>query len=57
MALKTFEPNTLPKIKEALRHLAQHPLEGKPPKGFKKDTVWSYRGWPYRILYRLIGTE
>jgi len=56
--LRTFEPNTLPKIKEAFRHLAQYPLEGNPLKGkFKKDKVWSYRVWPYRILYRHTRAE
>ena len=56
--LKTFEPTTFTKIKAALRHLASHPLEGKLLKGkFKKEKVRSYRAWPYRILYRLVGSE
>lgn len=56
--LKTFEPNTIKKIKEALRHLAHYPLEGKLLKGkYKKDKVRSYRIWPYRLLYRLVGGE
>ena len=24
---------------------------------FQKDKVWSYRVWPYRILYRRVGSE
>ena len=56
--LKTFEPTTIAKIKEALRHLAHYPLEGKPLKGkYKKEKVRSYRIWPYRLLYRLVGAE
>ena len=54
--LKTFEPTTFTKIKAALRHLASHPLEGNKGK-FKKEKVRSYRVWPYRILYCLIGSE
>jgi len=53
-----FEAGTRERIKEALRHLADHPLDGKPLKGrFQKDKVWSYRVWPYRILYRKAGVE
>ncbi len=56
--LRTFQQNTLLKIKAALRHLAQYPLEEKPLRGkFIKDKVWSYRVWPYRILYRHTGAE
>ncbi len=56
--LEIFDPPTLTKIKEALRHLSFHPLEGKPLKGrYKKEKVRSYRIWPYRILYRLTGSE
>ncbi len=56
--LKPFDPPTLIKIKEALRHLASHPLEGKSLKGrYKKEKVRSYRIWPYRILYRLVDSE
>ena len=56
--LETFDPSTLTKIKEALRHLSCHPLEGKSLKGkYKKDKVRSYRVWLYRILYRLVGSE
>lgn len=56
--LEGFEADLKEKIKEALRYLAQNPLEGKPLKGkFQKDKVWSYRVWPYRILYRRIGSE
>lgn len=51
--LNVFDESTRQRIKNALRHLAQHPLDGKPLKGkFQKDKVWSYRVWPYRILYR-----
>ncbi len=56
--LERFEAGTRERIKEALRHLADHPLDGKPLKGrFQKDKVWSYRVWPYRILYRKTGVE
>jgi mRNA-degrading endonuclease RelE of RelBE toxin-antitoxin system len=55
---KAFDEVTRGRIKEALRHLAEHPLDGKPLKGqFQKEKVWSYRVWPYRILYRRIGSE
>jgi mRNA-degrading endonuclease RelE of RelBE toxin-antitoxin system len=44
-------------IRERIRHLADHPSEGKPLKGrFQKDKVWSYRVWPYRVLYRTAGS-
>ena len=53
-----FDAGTRDKIKDAIRHLADHPLDGKPLKGkFQKDKVWSYRVWPYRILYRKTGSE
>jgi mRNA-degrading endonuclease RelE of RelBE toxin-antitoxin system len=56
--LEGFEAETRERIKEALRHLADHPHDGKPLKGrFQKDKVWSYRVWPYRILYRKTGAE
>jgi addiction module RelE/StbE family toxin len=56
--LKDCDDPTRERVKEALRHLAEHPLDGKPLKGhFQKDKVWSYRVWPYRILYRRIGSE
>ncbi len=56
--LKAFAPATITKIKEALRHLSFHPLEGKSLKGpYKKEKVRAYRVWPYRILYRLVGSE
>lgn len=56
--LEAFETETRERIKTALRHLAQNPLEGKPLKGrFQKERVWSYRVWPYRILYRRIGAD
>ena len=56
--LKSFDLPTLTKIKEALRHLSAHPLEGKSLKGkYQKEKVRSYRIWPYRILYRLAGSE
>ena len=51
--LEAFDAETKEKIKEALRHLAENPLDGKPLKGkFQKEKIWSYRVWPYRILYR-----
>ena len=54
----SFDAGTRNKIKDAIRHLANHPLEGKPIKGkFQKEKVWSYRVWPYRILYRKTGSE
>lgn len=54
----SFDAGTRDKIKNAIRHLADHPLDGKPLKGkFQKDKVWSYRVWPYRILYRKTGAE
>lgn len=56
--LEAFEAITRERIKEALRHLAGHPRDGKPLKGrFQKDKVWSYRVWPYRILYRTVGND
>lgn len=56
--LKAFDADTTDRIKSALRHLGDHPLDGKPLKGrFQKDKVWSYRVWPYRILYRMTGSE
>lgn len=56
--LDAFDQPTKDRIKEALRHLAQHPTDGKPLKGkFQKDNVWSYRVWPYRLLYRRAGAE
>ncbi|MEK7761312.1 MAG: type II toxin-antitoxin system RelE/ParE family toxin [Nitrospirota bacterium] len=56
--LKDCDDPTRERVKEALRHLAEHPLDGKPLKGhFQKDKVWSYRIWPYRILYRRVGSE
>ena len=56
--LEAFDTNRKEKIKEALRHLARNPLDGKPLKGrFQKEKVWSYRVWPYRILYRRAGSE
>ena len=60
-ALKDLKDCDKPKqerVKEPLRHLAEHLLDGKPLKGhFQKDKVWSYRVWPYRILYRRVGSE
>jgi mRNA-degrading endonuclease RelE of RelBE toxin-antitoxin system len=56
--LHSFDGPIQEKIKEALRHLARNPLDGKQLKGkFKKEKVWSYRAWPYRILYRRVGLE
>ncbi len=56
--LLSFDTGTQERIKHALRHLAQSPLEGKPLKGkFKRERVWSYRVWPYRILYRRANSK
>ncbi|TLY29168.1 MAG: type II toxin-antitoxin system RelE/ParE family toxin [Nitrospirae bacterium] len=56
--LESFDSGTKEKIKEALRHLARNPLDGKPLKGrFQKEKIWSYRLWPYRVLYRRVGSE
>jgi addiction module RelE/StbE family toxin len=56
--LKDYDNPTRERVKEALRHLAEHPLDGKPLKGqFQKDKVWSYRVWPHRILYRRVGSD
>jgi mRNA-degrading endonuclease RelE of RelBE toxin-antitoxin system len=56
--LEAFDSPTKGRIKEALRHLAQHPTDGKPLKGkFQKEKVYSYRVWPYRVLYRRVGSE
>jgi mRNA-degrading endonuclease RelE of RelBE toxin-antitoxin system len=56
--LTVFDELTRQRIKNALRHLAQHSLDGKPLKGkFQKEKVWSYRVWPYRILYRREGAD
>ena len=50
--LKAFDDRISDQIKDALRHLAEHPLEGKPLKGqFKKDKVWSYWIWPYAEFF------
>ncbi len=55
--LEAFDSPIRERIKEALRHLTQYPLDGKPLKGrFQKEKVWSYRVWPYRILYRRAGS-
>ncbi len=44
--LEQFEAGTRERIKEALRHLAEDPLDGKPLKGrFQKEKVRSYRVW------------
>lgn len=54
--LEAFDPGIRDRMKESLRHLADHPSEGKPLKGrFQKDKVWSYRVWPYRVIYRIAG--
>ena len=54
--LEAFDPGIRDRMKESVRHLADHPSEGKPLKGrFQKDKVWSYRVWPYRVLYRSAG--
>ena len=51
--LKDCDDPTRERVKEVFRHLADHPLDGKPLKGhFLKDKVWSYR-----ILYRRAGFE
>lgn len=51
--LDAFDHAIRERIKESLRHLANHPSEGKPLKSrFQKDKVWSYRVWLYRVLYR-----
>lgn len=56
--LEAFDAATREKVKEAIRHLTQHPLDGKPLKGqFQQGKVWSYRVWPYRILYRRVGSD
>ncbi len=56
--LEAFDAETKEKIKEALRHLAENPLDGKPLKGkFQKEKIWSYRVWPYRVLYRCTGSQ
>ena len=56
--MASFDAGTRDTIKDAICHLAEHPLDGKPLKEkFQKDTVWSYRVWPYRILYRNTGVE
>ena len=56
--LEAFNTETRERIKEALRHLAQNPRDGTPLNGrFQKDKLWSYRVWPYRILYRRVGKD
>lgn len=56
--LRGFDESTRNRVKEALRHLAEYPTDGKPLKGqFQKEKVWSYRVWPYRILYRRVGSQ
>lgn len=56
--LQLFDAETQERIKQALRHLAHSPLDGKPLRGkFQRERVWSYRVWPYRILYRRAGAE
>ena len=55
---KDCDNPTRERVKEVLRHLAEHPLDGKPLKGhFQKEKLWSYRVWPYRILYRRAGSN
>ncbi|GAB1722549.1 MAG: hypothetical protein NTNFB01_14450 [Nitrospira sp.] len=42
--LTSFDAGTRDKIKDAIRHLAEHPLDGNPLKGkFQKDKILSYR--------------
>ncbi len=54
--LEAFDQGIRERLKESLRYLADHPDEGKPLKGrFQKDKVWSYRIWPYRVLYRIVS--
>ena len=56
--LKDCDDPTRERVKEALRHLAKHPLDTKSLKGHcQKDKIWSYRGWPYRMLYRRVGSN
>jgi mRNA-degrading endonuclease RelE of RelBE toxin-antitoxin system len=44
------------KITKKLREIAEEPLSGKQLNG-EYDGVYSYRAWPYRILYRLRNGE
>jgi mRNA-degrading endonuclease RelE of RelBE toxin-antitoxin system len=54
--LEAFDQGIRERIKDSLRYLAHHPGEGIPLKGrFQKDKVWSYRVWPYRVLYRTVA--
>ena len=53
--LKDYDDPTQERVKKALHHLADHPLDGKPLKDhFKKEKVLE---WPYRILYPRTGSE
>ena len=56
--LKDCDDPARERVKESLRHLAEHPLDGKRMKGhFQKEKVWSYRVWPYCMLYRRVGSN
>jgi mRNA-degrading endonuclease RelE of RelBE toxin-antitoxin system len=56
--IKDCDGPTRERVKEALRHLAEHPHDGKPLEShFQKNKVWSYQVWPYRILYRRVASK
>lgn len=50
--LEKIDSRFLPKIQEALKLLAQEPFCGKKLEGERKGQ-WSYRVWPYRIIYEI----
>ena len=51
-ALDTFEPKLRNRVIKALKKLQQNPTIGKSLKG-KLDGLYSYRVWPYRIIYEV----
>ena len=54
--LKKIDGRYKSRIFEALVGLRQNPDLGKKLEG-KRTGEWSYRGWPYRIIYRVYKNE
>ncbi len=54
--IKKIDPKYQVKIYLILSHLAKNPFIGKKLDG-DREGEWSYRVWPYRILYRIKKRE